>query len=195
MPVRKFLQGIKAFAKKNRPGKKRQVWLRVLLVLALLSLTASAFTMAKYTTENTGFAKAAVASLVQGGSFQFDTALDTLTPGSTSYVNFQVTNYEGEKLCEVAMDYEIQVESMGNLPLQFQLSGRVEPADTDGSSSLVNPLEGGIAAGGVMPHSAKGKVTHVYQLAVTWPESYDDEAYSDEIDMVSITVKAEQQAG
>ena len=90
--------------------------------------------------------------------------------------------------------YSLTVETTGNLPLQYEIS---EGISTSADKGAVIPpakltFENGkaVADGGVLPHTEE--VSHTYTLKVTWPKAEDGASYTDEIDLVTLTINAEQ---
>ncbi len=170
------------------------------LLLALLATTAAASgTLAKYASTYSGGTVLKVAGFAGGGVINFDVALEGMSPGEDPprTVDFAVQNYEGDNVCDVRMNYEIQVETTGNLPLTFSLVGEKEQNDSDPASVLAGALDENLkAVGGALPPASAeaggGKRRHSYQLVVNWPADRADGDYSQEIDMVTVTVTAVQ---
>lgn len=189
---------------KKMKGRNKYLLMLLLLAAVATSLFAND-TMAKYSSSFTGSGTVNVAAFAGGAdTASFNVAVNDLSPGGTSTVNFAVQNYEGDKNSEVAMTYEIQVETTGNLPLSFALSSNA------GDKGPYNQPVGQLAAtdaeklkytatGGRLPVAAgdasqgMGKKRHAYELAVTWPaEAAHDWDYSNEIDMITVTVTSTQ---
>lgn len=189
---------------KKDKGGKRYLLMLLLLAAAVTSLFANS-TMAKYSTSFTGSGAVNVAAFAGGAdTADFDVTVSGLSPGRTSTVPFAVQNYEGDRSCEVALTYEIQVETTGNLPLGFSL---LAPSmeDADPYNQPVGQLTATdtenlkyTATGGRLPvavgdsNDGLGQKRHVYELAITWPEAEHDWDYSKEIDMITVTVTATQ---
>ncbi len=183
-------------------GKKSRLLIYLALAVLVTSLATSA-TLAKYSSTFSATATMQIAAFAGGGgAASFDVTMEDMAPGRSSAVQFTVQNYdEGENGldCEVQMDYEIQVETTGNLPLVFSLRGQKESDDSSAKSVLTGQLDPGTlkAVGGKLPvasanTAAGGRKKHTYELTVAWPEGETDEDYSQEIDMVTITVTAKQ---
>lgn len=180
-------------------GKKSRLLLYLILVMAATSLAATG-TLAKYSSTFGVNASIEVAAFAGGGAMDFDVPLDNMTPGSTRTMQFTVQNYDEKRDCEVQLDYEIQVETTGNLPLSFQLLGKKTADDSSADSVLAGPLNSSLkASGGKLPIAAggdgetgAGRKQHTYELSVTWPAGETDEDYSREIDMVTVTVTTTQ---
>jgi len=181
-------------------GKKSRLLLYLILAVAVTSLVTTN-TLARYSSTFGVNASAGVAAFAGGGTMDFDVPLDNMTPGSTRTMQFTVQNYDEKQDCEVRLDYEIQVETTGNLPLSFQLLGKKGADDNSADSVLAGPLDSTLkAAGGKLPIAAagdaeagtNGRKQHIYELSVTWPAGKTDEDYSREIDMVTVTVTTVQ---
>lgn len=172
-------------------GKQRRK-VRLLRYLALLALVTSlgvSGTLAKYSSSFSGVVGMRVAAFAGGGVMTFDDAMDNMRPGDSRTLSFEVTNVTAGQICEVGLDYEIQVETTGNLPLTFSLSGEQREPGTD-SNLAVFSAERLTAPGGFLPAGASR--THGYTLTVTWDAAQSGEAYSYEIDMVTVKVTATQ---
>lgn len=176
---------------------------RLLLYLALAALAtslAASGTLAKYASSFGYQVGTQVAAFAGGKSVDFAVPVDEMVPGSRQTVTFAVRNYEDDTNCQVRMTYEIQAETTGNLPLVFE--GLV---GTKTDSMTLSTVAGQVtrsgntltATGGGLPvaegdGATGGKVTHSYQLTLYWPETEKAEDYSQEIDMVTVTVTATQ---
>lgn len=170
--------------------------LRYLLLAVLATSLAASNTLARYVTTVGGTASFQVAAFVTGGSINFQLPVTNLVPGGTSSVDFSVANYEDGGNCEVGLDYLVEVETTGNLPLQFTLQS-VEQSPGANSSFVgsLAPSQGGYRAqGGFLPAVSDNgdRRNHQYRLTMSWPAERTEEKYSDEIDMVTITITAEQ---
>ncbi len=178
-------------SRKRRPRR----FLRYLLYLALLSTVVSSFTMARYVSKGTAVAEARVAALVSNVQVKFEQNLENLLPGQVTEFSFIVANFDGDRVCDTDMDYQIQVTSTKNLPLTFELIPDEKPSTEGGYNALTGPLTDGKAVGGKLPHSGTGKVSHVYKLKITWPETETDAAYSGKVDLVTVSVSSQQVKG
>lgn len=180
---------------RNSRKRRPRGILRILLYLALLSTVVSSFTMAKYVSKGTAVAQARVAALVSNVQVNFEKNLEDLLPGVATELTFIVANFDGDKVCETDMDYEIQVTSTNNLPLTFELIPDEAPSTEGGYNAFAGPLTDGKAVGGKLPHSGTGKVSHGYKLRITWPEAKTDAAYSGKVDLVTVSVSSVQVKG
>lgn len=180
------------------PSKPRKsALLRYLLLAVVATSLVTTGTLAKFSSTLSASMSMQVAAFAGGGTVDFDVALDDMVPGTTRTMQFTVQNYSGEFNCEVALNYEIQVGTLGNLPLEFELIGTKETDDENESSITVGELDSSLkAVGGSLPIAADeengGRRQHSYELRVTWPQGESSDDYSKEIDMVTVTVTTVQ---
>lgn len=172
--------------------------IRYLAYLAIVTTLITSTTLAKYSSEETLSVKSQVATFLESSKVDLNVALDDITPGGQKEVKFSVVNFEGGKTSDVDLEYEIQVATTGNLPLQFQLTGDLNGDTASADNRLVGELDQSTlkAAGGRMPlaEGAAGKKTHSYTLYVVWPNSADAVKYKNEIDMLTVTISSWQRA-
>lgn len=177
-------------------GHKKSIFIRCLLYLVLVTSVITSVTLSRYVNNSAALASGLVASFTTSTTMDLEIPLsDMLVPGTEKRMQFAVRNFDGEVDCEVPLDYSIQVETTGNLPLEFKLKGEKESADTDVENSvLVGTLgENLLASGGKLPSAGiGGKKTHTYELTILWPEEKSDENYSDEIDCVTLKITTAQ---
>ncbi len=181
-------------------ARKRTRLLRYLLLAAVATGLFASTTLAKYASTFKGTATMTIAAFA-GGSSVFDVTMEDMYPGCSPHVvNFTVQNYDGSGESDVMLDYSIQVETTGNMPLEFTLTGQRESDDNYADSRCVGSLAPSAedpnvltATGGRLPVAAiGGKKVHSYALKVTWPEAEDDSDYSHEIDMITVSVTTVQ---
>lgn len=176
---------------------KKTRLLQYLAIAVLVTSLLTTGTLAKYSSMFSADAALNVAAFAGGGVMDFDVGLENMIPGGTRTMQFTVQNYDGEQNCDVALEYEIQVETTGNLPLSFRLVGKKSADDDNEASVLASGLNSEMkAVGGRLPIASDeetgGRKQHTYELEITWPSSRDDEDYSREIDMVTVTVTTVQ---
>lgn len=183
--------------------KKHRINMRItggaLLVCAAFLLVLSP-TYARYTTQVRGTGTASVA--VWGTATEFTTPiqLDQLHPGTEVEFPFKVTNKNDGKISDVGQNYSITVKSTGNLPVVFRLTTDSSKGTAGGTvAAAPDPLvfSDGAAEvkGGFLPHTTE--TVHAYILTISWPENDQnmngtDAKYADEIDLVTLTINAQQ---
>lgn len=175
-----------------------------LLMLTAASLGVLSASYARYSDQMTSEGNVAIA--VWGSDAVIEPLpidVSGLKPGDAKTFTFQVTNTKDGKTSQVAQAYSFTVVTTENLPLQFALSSAV--SNPSGGGTMIS-LPGGNGSagvlsftdgkaeltGGFLPHT--DQVTHQYTLTVTWPDGEDSNGsdYADEIDLVTLTVKADQ---
>lgn len=178
--------------------KKQIVRLRYLVYLVLVTTVISSTTLARFATRESVSSGATIAAFVFGSNLDLDLgAQGALAPGETKTIYFSVTNSENGTICEVPVDYEMQIETTGNLPLKFSLTGQKVGSETDDSlSTLAGPLDEKLCAkGGKLPSARTGGETiHRYTLNMSWPQDKKAQEYSREIDHLSVKIKTTQAA-
>lgn len=193
---------------KKKHSKKTSRLPLFLLLAVVVTMLSTTGTLAKYSSQFSGTMTAEIAAFAGGGSMDFTLELEDMCPGDREITYFTVRNYEGDQNCDVAMEYEIQVETTGNLPLTFALVGTEEEgagagAPAGGLTPAGGDSEESGAAGGITYLATGGKlpvaggesgvqVQHKYELQITWPEDRNDAAYSTEVDQIIVTVTAVQ---
>lgn len=153
---------------------------------------------ARYRTQVNG--NGVVSAALWGSESEFSLPVDLtgLRPGETATVPLKITNRNQTGISEVDQEYSITLKSTGNLPLKFELSSDSSRSTGGGTIIPSQTLDatGGeaAAAGGILLHSTEA--VHMYLLTVTWPETQaggsTDAEYAGEIDMVTLTVSAQQ---
>ena len=97
----------------------------------------------------------------------------------------------------MGQDYSIIVETTGNLPLDFALTYDNSNPDHQGIireygrewNIDLQWRDGGWSG---RPSAYSVSAIHTYTLAVSWPEDKAGTEYTDEIDLVTLTVSSEQ---
>ena len=127
--------------------------------------------------------------------------LAELLPQNNAYVfDFSIGNQDGIEMAEVDLEYELSLRTTTNLPLTFELYMNENYTDA-GATNIIK--ENNIAADEQGTYfrkmttekqylSYKEGVTNLYQLVVYFPANYDQENYQDIIELLEITVNAQQ---
>ena len=160
--------------------------LAVLLVLAVVALCAIGGSIARYRSSASGASSATVALW---GSTQTvtlpDDAITSLVPGSSITYNLTVTNQSGGKTSEVSQTYYIQVETAGNLPLQFELQ-------REGEGTALTKTSNNTWQADTMQFAAGKAGEQTYILTVKWPDNQNSASLAGVPDYVQINVCAQQ---
>ena len=188
---------------KRAKQKQHTLKLRHLIYLVLVTSVISSTTLARFAATKDVGAEAKIAAFVSNTTFTHELGtLGALAPGDQKEIYFTVTNSDYGKVCDVPIDYEVQIETTGNLPLNFSLSGNVSGNGVT-DESLTKLVELGSldkttnyrATGGKFPSGRYGEAVHQYTLTVSWPNTITAEEYSSEIDRLAVKIKTEQAAG
>lgn len=176
---------------RTRRKQHSRLWV-LLLYLALVTSLILSVTLARYSAGVTGTGAATVAAMAGETSYStLQMPVGGLLPGGTATMTFQVVNFTEDAVSEVALDYQISVETTGNLPLEFSVyeGEPVEPGTGPEPTVHTLPYQGEFPL-------EKGRQTHTYTIAAHWPVSDTGEekkdGYSQEIDLVSVKVEAKQ---
>lgn len=174
----------------------KKVKLRYLAYLVIVTTMISSTTLARFAAQGNIGASALVAAFASGTTLNLELGTQgAMSPGESRSIDFVVTNQESGIISEVPLTYQLQIETTGNLPLQFSLSGeKTDKKDTE--SQLAGALDETLCAmGGTLPSSGGfGACSHSYTLTISWPEDQNTEKYSYEIDRLSVKISTEQQA-
>lgn len=159
-----------------------------LLLLAAACALVFGTSYARFSSEAMGSGTASVAAAALNSRMDMSDRLEGIAPGETRTIAFQVTNQkEDGTISEVTQSYTITIETTGNLPLTYALSTGDTP-DTD--HALTNKRDALMWEGGILPHSVPA--THTYMLSVSWPTGSASPYLADEIDLVAVTIDAQQ---
>ncbi len=184
---------------KTQRKKHSRLWV-YLLYLGLVTSLVLSVTLARYASIVDGTGVATVAAMAGEASLVGDPIempLEGLLPGGAAKtLEFQVVNYSGDVISEVALDYQITVETTGNLPLNFTLTPI--PAEGENGADMISG--GDILQNGAVTQTLTGgafslpggKQGHTYRRSAAWPAEKSDAGYAHEIDLVTVTVEARQ---
>lgn len=167
------------------------------LLCALSLLTVA--TISKYHSNVSSVDDATVA-IFQTGTYNVTLSLDEMNPGAEKEYTFNITNFSGTSICEVTLEYTINVSNKGHLPLQIVFANASSSRNNiandiiiDGQNSTSWSLWNKNATKGETGKMAAAlATTHTYTMKIVWPEGYTDIRYKDEIDAVTVSVTATQ---
>ena len=171
--------------KRSRTGKLdiHAVLMRLVCVLLMMVLVTTGIVsgqLARYITSAAGtdYARVAEFDITQTGTLTESFTLP-IAPGGSIQRAVTVRNSS-----EVAVNYRIAVSNPeDNLPLEFSAvdSGNT-PLTLTGSGNAVE-LAGSLAQGGD---------SETYTLTIRWKDGYTDDFYAGKVDLIRITLIAEQ---
>lgn len=162
-----------------------------LLLFTVMTLLVLSVTYSRFMSMVEGDGKAVLAVWeAQSDALTID--VDGMKPGMLKTYEFYITNSKDGVTSDVAQNYTVTVESTNNLPLTYRLSpaGDGQEGTVIQEQTLDMSTGKSKMAGGRLPHTTAA--THEYILNVTWPQEHTEAGYADEIDMVTLTVEAEQ---
>lgn len=177
---------------------------RVIIYLFCLTLACTlvfGVTYARFHSKITGMAAAQTAAVALGTTLDLSSRLQGLQPGDETEISFNISNFSkesGKQISEVGQEYTITIATTGNLPLEYAITQKTavttsqsaeEAADT-GSYVTPAPEKANVWTGGLLPSGTE--TTHQYTLTVRWPQEQNNYRYSEEIDLVTLTVDAVQ---
>ena len=169
---------------KRNKSSKTNIAIIILAVTAIIVLILS---IAKYTSTLAANDAATTATPVL--TFDTSNSLEvSISPvdGEKIYY-FAVSNYTDVQVSEVTMDYYIQINSLSNLPLEFELYEYEN--NTIGDTNL---LEGNGTTTDEIEIALDEETIHNYALKIIWQEDETSYKYADEIDYVEIVLHGEQ---
>ena len=158
----------------------------VLIALALISVLATGVTFSSYNSTSTGSSTVSIA-LFANDHHVVDIPLTDFAPGVTKEVPIEIYNYEGDKISEVSQRYTLTYELlMDRLPIQISLE-----EDEDNQATV--SIEDGVATGDFnLNNGAPEAQSASFKLIITWPAEENDHHYSEEIDVVRVTIDSTQ---
>lgn len=200
-----MLRRIKEFLQKiNKQKFIRNLLISFALISAILIIGNFDITFSRYETDTSINVSPKIAFfIVDVGTTTKKIELERLVPSTTPYqYYFDVSNFSDEKKSNVDLKYTIEVSTTTNLPLNYKIY-KVENDITDivDSSSYVTDENGMYFKKFISntEHTFKynNKTTDKYLLWVEFPLEYKNnpEYYESVIDLVEITIKAEQLVG
>ena len=139
----------------------------ICLLVACCAIMSS--TYAKYS-RATSISDSARVAVVSSGITVLELSASELTPGSSTTVAFDVTNFDGNRASEVSLSYKIHVNTQeNNLPLTFNVESDSNQEISGGGmratsfDSSINTSSDGLFKAGV-------ECTHPYVLTISWPD-------------------------
>ena len=163
----------------GRAAKRRRFPLALFLgYLFLVTLLLTNITISGYVTKHSTSDGARVAIMASSASIRVEPMIGY--PGDSKVIPISVANQDGDKVCEVAQSYSVEVRNLtGNLPLEFAFYK---------DSACTVPVNG-VPSGTFAAGSAGNEQ---FWLKITWPEAKNDPELAFALDACEITVLAEQ---
>ncbi len=162
---------------------KKLILLIVLVIFCMLFLKTEK-SYAKYSSEIEGsvliHAARAITENNRDASFSFK--LNDMVPGDTKNYNFNVTNFIGEDITGVTMNYKISVVFSKNIPIDVKLY------KNDGITNVLNTdFE---SDNNILGHT--NKQIDNYRLELTWDSEKASTIYAGLTDYIDIYINSKQ---
>lgn len=187
-----------------RNKKLRRLYIKLVILVLSLLIVARIFVLvlSKYESISNSYANVDIAFYLLKEDYKtMTTNLDSLLPRDGKYVyEFSIGNQEGNQIAEVDLEYELTLRTTTNLPLTYELYMN-EQYNTESATNIIKENTVEVDEYGTYFRTIKtdkttlsykqGK-TNLYQLVINFPANYSEEIYQDIIELLEITVNAQQ---
>ena len=188
-------------AKRKRKRRNNNIiYVRFILVIILLLITIGLIrgTIARYRSKGSSDANVDLAYyLLKSEDISQELKLDSILPREQPYMyTLSVANYDGNERTQTALEYDIEIKTTTNLPLQYQIykSGEQNPQSIISTETTADSygtyFKYTTFAGDEFGFSENQQ--NNYQIKVIFPEQYNSAEYEGIIEYVEITVKSRQ---
>lgn len=164
--------------------------LGILLCFTLASAWLVSHMYARYATGITGSDEARIAIFGNSESIMMTNFPKNWKPGISHTYKIIVSNRKKDQISEVAQEYNIEVETQGNLPLVYEL--KKDDNTVIGRFTESNNENSHIFQQNDMKFQASQEREDTYQLVITWPIEKNDESFMGIPDTVHINVNVNQ---
>lgn len=185
--------------KRRRKSKKRLIYIRLVLILALILVMMNSFenSLSKYSSTATSTADVDLAFyFVKATDIAQELQLDSILPKTGSYTyRFSVSNFEGTKRTDTAIDYTIEMKTTTNLPLQYAvhrqnsntnlITNSQDIADDDGTYFKYMTITGD-------SFGFTQNETHTYEIEITFPSQYNAAEYENIVEYIKLSINTSQ---
>lgn len=157
-----------------------------LLLLSLTILLAGSYliwpTLAKFQEAHKLEDQARTAVFVGNSLATIELKANTFSPGETEELTFMLSNLKADRKTEVTTQYQIQLETFGTVPIDYQLLRVI--GDTEKQVAFGESVE--MAAATTQPE------IHTYKIKVRWPEGKNQNYYQDDMQIQRLKIQTEQ---
>ncbi len=176
---------------------KLYVKLIILVICFILVIQIFAITISRYESNSTSNADIDIAFYVVNEDYQTLTfTLEDIVPRTEPYVyNFTVSNEKDGKTAEVDIEYELNVRTTTNLPLQYELYKTEDGNQAKANEELIQDEDGTIfnnLTANTYTFYYDTPRVDMYTLRVYFPEEYNTENYQDILELIEVNVNARQ---
>ena len=180
--------------------RRREKWMIYILAVLLCLVLASFWIMcniyAKYTTSASGSdsARVAIFGHNQRIALSGESGMTGLKPGDSRTYTLTVANYNGQTISEVAVDYNLEIITTGNLPLEYQISKKENNSQSTNIGSYTETYENKskILKTDDMYFEAEIAASAEYTIQVNWPEDKKNASYAGIPDDITVNINVQQ---
>lgn len=184
--------------------KLRRLYSKLIILILCLLIIARIFVLvlSKYESISDSYANVDIAFYLFKEDYKTMTInLASILPQDNAYVfEFTIGNQDGIETAEVDLEYELTLRTTTNLPLTYELYMNQQYTD-EGATNIIKENTIALDEDGTyfrtmttekitLPYTQG--TTNLYQLVVYFPANYDQENYQDIIELLEITVNAQQ---
>lgn len=187
---------------KNKKLRRLYEKLIILVLCFLIIARIFVLVLSKYESISDSYANVDIAFYLFKEDYKTMTInLASILPQDNEYVfEFTIGNQDGIEIAEVDLEYELTLRTTTNLPLTYELYMNQQYTD-DGAINIIKENSVDLDEYGTyfrtmttdkitLPYTQG--ITNLYQLVVYFPANYDQENYQDIIELLEITVNAQQ---
>lgn len=187
---------------KNKKLRRLYEKLIILVLCFLIIARIFVLVLSKYESISDSYANVDIAFYLFKEDYKTMTInLASILPQDNEYVfEFTIGNQDGIEIAEVDLEYELTLRTTTNLPLTYELYMNQQYTD-DGAINIIKENSVALDEYGTyfrtmttdkitLPYTQG--ITNLYQLVVYFPANYDQENYQDIIELLEITVNAQQ---
>lgn len=184
--------------------KIRRLYAKFIILILCLLIIARIFVLvlSKYESISDSYANVDIAFYLFKEDYKTMTLnLASIVPQDNVYIfDFSIGNQDGTEIAEVDLEYELTLRTTTNLPLTYELYMNQQYTEQGATNIIkennVEKDEHGtyfriMSTDKVNLPYTQG-ITNLYQLVVHFPANYSQENYQDIIELIEISVNAQQ---
>lgn len=173
-----------------------RITIAVIAIFILLSITRVA--MARFESNGDGVAVGEIAFYIINPTTEIQSLkmFDVKPDGNDYIFNIDVSNFSEEgSVSEVDLEYQLELITTTNIPVEYKIYLNNSETNDFNNKEIFQDEDGMYFFRFQTPaqnfQQTVEKTDH-YQLVVTFPSSYNEEAYQDLIDSVEVVINAQQ---
>lgn len=181
-----------------KSNNKLKIQIIIFIILLILLSFLIPYTLSRFKTEARGSADIDIAFYLLNDEYQHQSlSIENFEPGMTREYNFSVANYKDSNRSEVTLEYDLELITTTNLPLEYKVY-KVENSiptllnlednlitDTNGTyfkKVNTDPI--------VLPHT--DDLINYYRVDIKFPEEYKNYKYQGVPEHIEIKVNSRQ---